>query len=290
MELYQLSYFVEVARHKNFSRAAERISIAQPALSQQIKNLETELGTALFVRGRRQTQLTPAGEALLPRAEALLAQAESAKQAVAEVAQLRGGRLVVVTISSVSACWLPEVIRGFIAAHPGIELVLVEDSSERVAALVESGRAEVGFLQLPVSNELFDVRGLVTEPFVLLVAANHPLAGLKSVRLAKLAGEPFVFYKGRARDTALSACRAAGFEPRVACESGELETVRALVSAGLGVALVPQLATRSLPRGLTAVSVREPRVERQLGLVTRRGHPWSAAAKEFISAFLKVSR
>lgn len=282
MELYQLAYFIEVARQKNFTRAAEHLHRAQPALSQQMKNLEAELGTPLFVRGRKQTHLTAAGEALLPRAEALIAQAEAAKQTVAEVAQLRGGRLVVATIPSVSACWLPEVIRRFREAHPRVELILTEESSGRVAELVEAGRAELGLLQLPVNAGVFAVRELATEPFVLLAPKSHLVARLKSVRLATLAGEPFVFYKGRARDTALAACRAAGFEPRVACESGELETVRALVGAGLGLAIVPQLGTRTLPRSVVAVPLIEPTLERQIGAIWRLGHTLSPGAVMFL--------
>jgi LysR family transcriptional regulator, hydrogen peroxide-inducible genes activator len=290
MELYQLAYFVEVARQRNFTRAAERLHLAQPALSQQMKNLEAELGAPLFVRGRRQTLLTAAGEALLPRAEALLAQAEAAKQTVAEVADLRGGRLVIATIPSVSACWLPPVIRQFRRAHPKVELVLMEESSGGVGELVESGRAELGLLQLPVNGEVFDVRELAREPFVLLVATTHPAARQKTIRLATLASEPFVFYKGRARDTALSACREAGFEPRVACESGELETVRALVAAGLGAAIVPKLAARSASAGLVDIPLRDPRVERSLGLISARDHPWSAAAQAFAKALVGSSR
>ncbi len=281
MELYQLTYFLEVARQKNFTRAAERLNLAQPALSQQMKNLEAELGAALFVRGRRQTLLTAAGEALLPRAEALLAQAEAAKQTVAEVADLRGGRLVIATIPSVSACWLPAVIRAFRKDYPRVELVLVEESSDRVAEWVDSGRAELGFLQLPVSGDSFEIEELVTESFVVLAPAAHVLAGRRSVRLAELAMESFVFYKGRARDTALAACRTAGFEPRVVCESGELETVRSLVSAGLGLAIIPQLGAVHLAKGLTTVLLREPRVERKLGMIGRRNHEWSAAARAF---------
>lgn len=158
--------------------------------------------------------------------------------------------------------------------------MLAEESSERVAELVESGRAELGLLQLPVNGEVFDVRELAREPFVLLASATHAVARQETVRLASLASEPFIFYKGRARDTALSACREAGFEPRVACESGELETVRALVEAGLGLAIVPRLATRELPRRLRALALREPRVERTLGLITRSGQAWSPAARE----------
>ena len=133
--------------------------------------------------------------------------------------------------------------------------------------------------------EVFDGPGH-TEAFVVLASAKHPIARQKSIRLAQLVAEPFVFYKGRARDTALAACRTAGFEPRIACESGELETVRALVSAGLGLALVPELAARTLQKGTTVVRLREPRVERTLGLITRRSHTWSAAAKKLVNELL----
>jgi DNA-binding transcriptional LysR family regulator len=285
MELYQLEYFVEVARQRNFTRASATLHIAQPALSQQMKNLEAELGATLFVRGRRQTLLTEAGRTLLPRAQALLAQAEAARQAVADVAELRCGRLVIAAIPSMSGCWLPEVVKRFRKAHPFIELVLTEGSSSEVTAQVERGVAELGFLQLPLAEDRFEVREVLSEHFVLLVAADHALSGRRAVRVGQLREEPFVFYKGKARETALGACREAGFEPRIACESGELETVRALVAAGLGVALLPELAVQGPLRRLRAVKVREPRIERMLGCIRRRSAPLSAAAAAFTDCF-----
>lgn len=284
MELYQLGYFLEIARQRSFTRAAEHLRMAQPALSQQMKNLEAELGTTLFVRGRRETQLTAAGKALEPKATALLAQAEAAKHAVADVAQLRGGRLVVAAIPSVSACLLPEVIRAFGKQHGQVELQLMEESSERVAELVESGMADVGFLQPPVSRRTFETRPIMTEPFVLLVARTHACvkAKEKEVLLKQLADEAYIFYKGRARDTALEACRKAGFEPRIACESGELETIRALVAAGLGVAVVPELASHSLPKTIQAVRIREPKMQRQIAAVWKKGSQLSPAAQALL--------
>ncbi|MEW6304271.1 MAG: LysR family transcriptional regulator [Verrucomicrobiota bacterium] len=287
MELYQLGYFVEVARQRNFTRASERLHLAQPALSQQMRKLEEELGAPLFVRGRKQTLLTPAGEAFLPRAQALLALAETAKHTVAEVAQLRRGRLVIATIPSLSGCWLPGIIQRFRQKHPFVELVLMEESSERVADLVDQAVAEIGFLQLPASRERFEVRELIEEPFVVLVPATHSLAKARSVRLPELAQEPFVFYKGKARDVALEACRTAGIEPRVACESGELETIRALVGAGLGVAVLPRMAAQSPPKHLRVLELRNPRVERKLGWITRLGAPKSAAASAFVGTWCK---
>jgi DNA-binding transcriptional LysR family regulator len=278
MELYQLGYFIEIARQRSFTRAAERLHMAQPALSQQMKNLESELGTALFIRGRKEIQLTAAGKAFLPRAEALLTQAEAAKAIVSDVAQLRGGKLIIAAIPSVSACLLPEVIRSFSRLHDKVELQLIEDSSERVAENVESGLADIGFLQLPASKSAFETRTIISEPFVLLVAKSHPLVKQKEVALKQLAAESFIFYKGRARDTALEACRKAGFEPRIACESGELETVRALVAAGLGLAVVPQLAAGNLPKTIQAITIREPKMHRQIAAVWQKGSVLSPAA------------
>ena len=278
MELYQLGYFIEIARQRSFTRAAERLHMAQPALSQQMKNLESELGTALFIRGRKEIQLTAAGKAFLPRAEALLTQAEAAKAIVSDVAQLRGGKLVIAAIPSVSACLLPEVIRSFSRKHEQVELQLIEDSSERVSENVESGLADIGFLQLPASKSAFETRTIISEPFVLLVAKSHPLVKQKEVALKQLAAESFIFYKGRARDTALEACRKAGFEPQIACESGELETVRALVAAGLGLAVVPQLAAGNLPKTIQAITIREPKMQRQIAAVWQKGSVLSPAA------------
>ncbi|MGV3664461.1 MAG: LysR family transcriptional regulator [Prosthecobacter sp.] len=282
MELYQLGYFLEIARQRSFTRAAEHLRMAQPALSQQMKNLEAELGAALFIRGRRETQLTAAGKAFEPRAAALLAQAEAAKLVVSDVAQLRGGRLVIAAIPSVSACLLPEVIRAFGKQHAKVGLQLLEESSERVAESVESGVADIGFLQPPVSQRTFETRVIIAEPFVLLVAKAHALGKAREVALKQLADESFIFYKGRARDTALEACRKAGFEPRIACESGELETIRALVAAGLGVAVVPELASHSLPKTIQAVRIREPKMQRQIAAVWKKGGHLSPAAQALL--------
>ncbi len=278
MELYQLGYFLEIARQRSFTRAAGRLHMAQPALSQQMKNLEAELGTPLFNRGRKEVQLTAAGKAFQPRAEALLLQAEAAKAAVSDVAQLRGGKLIIAAIPSVSACLLPEVVRNFHRQHAQVALQLIEESSERVADCVESGLADIGFLQLPASKSAFKVQPIITEPFVLLVGKSHEVAKQKTVLLRQLSAESFIFYKGRARDTALESCRTAGFEPHIVCESGELGTVRALVAAGLGLAIVPRLAAVNLPDSIQIVAIREPKMQRQIAAVWQKGSALSPAA------------
>ncbi len=283
MELYQIGYFIEIARQRSFTRAADRLHMAQPALSQQMNNLEAELGTALFIRGHKEIQLTAAGKAFLPRAEVLLTQAEAAKAVVSDVALLRGGKLIIAAIPSVSACLLPEVIHRFSKQHEKVELQLIEDSSERVSACVESGVADIGFLQLPASKAAFKTQTIITEPFVLLVGKAHELASQKAVSLRQLAAESFIFYKGRARDTALESCRKAGFEPHIVCESGELGTVRALVAAGLGLAVVPRLAASNLPNTIRTVDIREPKMQRQIAAVWQKGSVLSPAATALLN-------
>jgi DNA-binding transcriptional LysR family regulator len=281
MELYQLEYFLEAARQRNFTRAAARLHLAQAALSEQIRKLESELGAPLFHRGRRESVLTAAGETLRLHAEALLERAATARCAVRDLAGLRGGRLTIGAIPSVSACLLPAAIAAFRRKYPRVELGLFEGTSEAVAEAVESGRVELGIVQLPTTGGRFDAGLLFTEPFVALVARTHPAARQRRVALAQFAQEPFVLYKGRARDTALAACRAAGFEPRIACESSELETIRSLVAARLGVAILPQLATRPSAAGCVALRLRGDPVERQVAMLTRSGQSPSPGAAEF---------
>ncbi len=287
MELYQLRYFLEVARQRNITKAAATLRIAQTALSEQLRKLEADLGAQLVVRGRRESTLTAAGKTLATHAAALLTQADTVRDAVAAIADLRGGQLALASIPSVSACMLPPLIAEFRKAHPGVEIVVMEDTSTGVAEIVESGRAELGIVQMPVSNRGLEVRPFLTEPFALLVATSHPLSAGRSVRLRALSDESFVLFKGRAKESALSACRTAGFEPRLSCESGELETVRAFVASGLGVAILPALAARLTHPGTKSIALTGTKLERKLAMVSRRNTPLSPSAGKFLESLLR---
>lgn len=289
MELYQLEYFLETARQRNFTRAAAKLNLAQTALSEQIRKLESELGTPLFHRGRRESNLTAAGETLRTHAEGLLERAQAARAAVQELVGLRGGRLSIGSIPSASACLLPQAIAAFRKRHPLVELALYEGTTEAVAQWVETGRVEFGLVQLPAPAGHFEEQVILAEPFVLLAKRSNPAAKIKRLHLGDLRSEPFVLYKGRARDTALAACRAAGFEPRIACESSELETIRSLVAAGLGVALLPQLATRQSSPGCVALPLCAPPIERHVAILSRSGQSPTPGAAVFRALLLKAN-
>jgi DNA-binding transcriptional LysR family regulator len=280
MELYQLEYFLEAARQKGFTRAAEHLHLAQAALSEQMRKLEAELGTALFHRGRRETTLTPAGELLRQHAELLLRQAAEAKRAVADLVNLHAGRLTIGSIPSVSASRLPAAITTFRKKHPKIELRLLEGTSQTISQWVESGQVDLGIVQLPVASASLATTSWFSEGFSVLLPQRHVLAAGKPLRLRQLAEESFIFYKGRARDVVFTACVAEGFEPRVACESEELETIRSLVAVGLGIAVLPDLANRTAVKNTFIQALAEPTLRREVALLERRDAPLAPAAAE----------
>lgn len=242
MELRQVRYFVEAARLGHFTRAAGRLRVAQPSLSQQIRGLEEDLGVALFDRSGRKVALTAAGEAFLVRAERMLAEAESAKAEAREFSGLFRGRVVIGALQSLVAVRLPAVLATFNGLHPGIEVALREETTTRMLGMLAERELELAFghttgLRVPpriAAEPLFD------EDLVLVLSAGHRLAGRREVSLGELRDEPFVCYKEGSgiRAALLEACRSEGFEPRIAFECG---TLRGLAAAGLGVAVVSRL-------------------------------------------------
>jgi fatty-acyl-CoA synthase len=287
MELYQLRYFVELARQRSFTRAAKRLDLAKPALSVQIQKLEEELGSRLFVRGQKQTVLTPAGEILFVKAQSLLSMADSMKQSVAEVTELRAGRLSAAFVPALGTYWLPEIFQRFRRKFPCVRLALEEDDSMGVAARVEDSSAELGFLELPVNDQLFEIEKVWEEPVLAMLPGDHPLAGKDNLKLNQLAQEAFVVQRGPSHQQTLEVCRRAGFEPRLGCDCSDKETAIALVQAGLGVMLLPLLAANGRGPNLAVVPIREPKLVHQFGLICRRGHELSAAANAFVELVKK---
>lgn len=257
MELFQLRYFVAAGRKLNFSRAAESLYVSQPSLSQQIARLEAELGASLFHRTGRRVALTQAGEALLPLAERLLAGEEEARRTVEEVAGLRRGRLTLYALPALEQHLLPPWLARFRRELPEIQLQVRELRPARaIAQAVAAGKADLGFVHLPFEADGLEHRVLLDDPFVLVVPESHPLARKRSIGLADVADEDWVWVR-EANDPdhpLYAACVAAGFRPRIVCESGSAQGVMALVEAGLGIALLPQLAIEARP-GLRRVTL-----------------------------------
>jgi DNA-binding transcriptional LysR family regulator len=247
VELHHLRYFVAVAEELHFGRAARRLRVAQPPLSQQIRRLEEEVGARLLDRSRRHVALTAPGAAFLAHARRALAEADLAAEDARRAARGETGRLSVGFVGSAMAGPLPAILRAFRASSPDVALSLQQLTTSRQLDALRGGSLDVGCLHPPAGGDLV-VQPLLAEPLVAALPADHPLAARDAVALGDLEGEPFIVpprEEGAAfHDEVLAACARAGFLPRVAQSATEMSTIVGLVSAGAGIALVPAAIRR----------------------------------------------
>jgi DNA-binding transcriptional LysR family regulator len=245
VELRHLRYFVAVAEERHFGRAAERLHIAQPPLSQQIRRLEDELGTPLLHRTTRNVELAPAGEVLLDRARDILAAVEAAAQDARRAARGEFGRLAIGFTGSATYALLPAVAATLRGALPGVALDLRGEllTPAQVAGLLD-GTLDLGLLRPPVRERDLAVEVLRREPLLVVLPRGHPLAAADAIPLDALEHESFVTYPSHFRsvlhDAVEETCAAHGFRPRVALEVSETATLVSFVAAGIGVSLVPE--------------------------------------------------
>lgn len=271
MEMRQLAYFVAIAEERNFTRAAQRIPIAQPAISQQIHRLESELSEKLFVRDRRAIRLTPAGEAFLPHARSILASAEHAREAVAALAGLLTGRLSFGFVQPLPDRRLTGLVGAFHRQYPGIELKLIEDETDALLAALATGGLDAGLIGLgrydrppPGMASML----VATEPVVVAVHPQHPLAGRGSISMQALRDEPMITLtsSSKQRSNLEAACRAAGFAPRIVAETSDLGVTIELIKEQVGVCVLPQSALRG-DQAVAQLHLSRPRLNRRIMLI-----------------------
>ncbi|WP_440712696.1 LysR family transcriptional regulator [Gordonia sp. FQ] len=245
MELRHLRYFRAVAEELHFGRAARRLHIAQPPLSQQIRQLEDELGVALLVRSTRRVELTPAGEDYLRRVIEILDGVDAAGRHARRIADGASGHLTIGCVGSATYSLLPRLVRSLREELPGVDVDLRGEML--VPALVDglrSGALHFAVLRPPADAADLTVEVLRAEPLIVAVPEGHRLAERGSVDLAELAEDDFVVHAGQGRsvlnELAVSLCVAAGFTPFIRHEVAETSTLVTFVAAGLGVALVPE--------------------------------------------------
>ncbi len=256
MEPRLLSYFVAVAEELHFGRAARRLNISQPPLSQQIIQLEERIGVKLFTRTRRRVELTPAGEALLEDARKILALSREAVRRAVRAGKGEIGRLSVGYIGSANYSVLPGLIREFRKRFPEVELSLAElNTSQQIEALRE-GRVHVGFMRPPrgVESAGLSFEIVLRESLVAAIPVNHKLKSKASIALRMLAKEPFVMIP-RSRgpgffDQIIAMCQAEGFSPEIVLEASQFHTIIGMVAAGVGIAVVPASMRRSRMKGV----------------------------------------
>jgi DNA-binding transcriptional LysR family regulator len=293
----RLNVFQEVVAQGSFSAAAEELSYSQSAVSQAIATLEGELGVALIERSRSGVRPTAAGAALAGHVGGILARMETAEAEVAAIAAGHGGRLRTASFPTAGATLMPGAIAAFRASHPGVAVTLAEGEPEKIAPRLRAGEFDLVLLyefegvgeRLGAGIRRFE---LLEDPLHLALRHDHPLAKSKELRLEDLAGESWVQTSASspcARHVVRS-CHLAGFEPRVSFESDDYQTVQGLVAAGVGVALIPQLALSTVRPDIRVRSLHPQSPVRKVLAATPRGAAVTPALTTMLDILREIAR
>lgn len=288
MDLRRLHYFVVAAEESTFTRAAERLHIAQPPLSSQIKQLESDLGVKLFDRSSRGVRLTEAGQLLLEEARRIFAHLNQSVDLVRRAGDGQIGHLALGFLPSAAHSVLPSVLRRFRERFPNVELSLQELGPDEEVRKLHDKQIDAGFLYLPIDETGLDVRSVLREPLVVALPDTHPLATETQVEMRQLADEPFILppqhHVPACYGHIMEACRQAGFFPKaVQKDVWLMQTIVGLVAGGLGVALVPASLKNLRRSGVAYKEIEDLSLAVEMGIVWRRDD-----VSAVLQAFLEV--
>ncbi len=289
MELRHLRYFVAVAEELHFGRAAERLFMAQPPLSQQIRQLEQEIGVRLFERTNRRVQLTAAGQVFLAEARTILARVEEAVRKAQRASRGEAGWFGVGFVASVTYDVLPPILRRFRELYPDVELVLLELASGEQGQALRDKRIHLSLARLPTPEAGIVLETLAQDPLLAAFPASHRLATRKAVKLPELAAEPFLLFPPHAESSyaefVIHLCEQAGFTPRIVQTTGEIQTAISLVAAGIGITLVPAAMQNLRREGVVYRPIVQPTPTVDLTMAYRENDP-----SPILPHFLEIAR
>lgn len=289
MELRHLRYFVTVAEELHFGRAAKRLRMTQPPLSQQIRQLEEELGVQLFRRLGRNVELTDAGRVFLDEAQQTLAQADHAIQNARRAARGEIGKLNIGLVVTAAYSVVPSVLHVFRERYPTVKVILHELTTPEQTQGLHDEQIDVGFLRLPVFSNVLEVETVFREPLVVALPEKHPLAANEDISLEALANEQFILSPPRLRlawhDQIMCLCQQAGFIPQIAQQAVHVETIMGLVAVGMGITLLPASIGEWRRRGVVYKPLADVNVMVDMAVAWRKKNTNSV-----VSAFLEVVR
>jgi LysR family cyn operon transcriptional activator len=283
IELRHLRYFFAVAETAHFTRAAEKLHVSQPTLSQQIRQLEGQLDLQLFDRIGRKVKLTAAGELLLPYARRVQHELDAAQSALGELHGLKRGQLKVGIVQTVNACVIPEIVARFGTAHPGIRVACAELAVDDIETGLESGRLDLGISFLPPTRATLEGERLFTEELVAVAPSGHALARRKRLKVRELAALPLVLLSPKycTRQLIDRAFAEAEIQPEVKVEMNSIESILAFVRQSGLPTVLPSLALCQRDQGLAAVPLTDPKPRRDIGLLWLCGAHRRMAAEAF---------
>ena len=285
MDFDQLRSFVEVARHKNFSRAAGKLGLTQPAISTQIRQVEEEFGVRVFDRIGKKVFLTQPGVLLLDHAVKILNAQKEALEALHDLTPSPSGHLILGATEGSCLYLLPKVFSAFKKQHPEVKITIYRNFTTKIIQKLQEDSLDLGFLSLPVEVREIETIPLFREPVDVAVAADHPLASRPSVTIDEVARYPWIFPKAsRTRVLLDELFRSVRPPVHVTMELSGVETIKKFIGIGLGISLLsPSFAAAEVQAGvLKLVPLAEPKLERQLGLAYRTDRYLSRSAQAFI--------
>ncbi|MGG5254128.1 LysR family transcriptional regulator [Neobacillus sp. SM06] len=285
MELRQLRYFIEVAERQHVTEAAEILNVAQSAVSYQITKLEEELGVKLLERVGRNIKVTQIGKIFLHYVKNALKTIEEAKEKVDEYLDPQAGTIKIGYPTSLARYWLPNVISAYKEDVPNVTFHLRQGSYAYLIDAVKNGEIDLAFLgPVPMKEPDLESKILFMEDIVALLPHRHPLADRKSLSLSDLRTDPFVLFpKGYIlRKIVVDACLEAGFEPNITSEGEDMDALKGLVSAGIGVSLLPESTFYdSVPHFSVKIPVESPKVMRTVGVIIPKHREIAPSEKNF---------
>ncbi|MEG4859970.1 LysR family transcriptional regulator [Microcoleus sp. K1-B6] len=288
MELRHLRYFIAVAEELNFTRAAEKLHIAQPPLSQQIQHLEAELGFQLFRRTKRTVHLTAAGQVFFEEAGKILQQVDRAIQLGRQTSRGELGQLTIGFVSSAAHNVVPAILQAFRTQYPAVLLELHELTTHEQLQRLRFGQIDIGFVRPPVEEDGINSEIIFREPLIVALPETHPAADRAKVELRELSTEPFILFpRSQAPglyDAIVSLCQQAGFSPIAAQEAIQMQTIVSLVAAEMGVAIVPESMQNFQRSGVVYKSLPESTCIVAIALI------WRSDPTAAVQRFLEVAR
>lgn len=283
MDLRQLEYFQMVCRLNNMTRAAERLHVAQPAISIAIQKLEEELGVVLFERSQKKFTLTAEGKIFLARVEDILNRTQDAMLEMYEYREMKKGLLKLGVPPMIGSFIFPHIFAGFKQIYPDIELEIFEEGSLAVRSMLERDELDLGIAIISQLSPHFSVQQVAQGEILLCVPQHHPMAELNVVGFEQLKEEPIILLKEDTyhRQVIIDECQKHGFEPQIILSSSQIETIRALVAKGVGISfLLDVIAKRN--EQICCVRLREP-IKIEIGLIWKKDRYLSRAAQAFIN-------
>jgi DNA-binding transcriptional LysR family regulator len=290
VELRQLKTFLEVAKHKSITKAAEALHISQPALSKSIRALEDDLGMTLIVRTNKTSDLTDAGMVVLEYAQRMTALMDEMTTTLNDMTNLARGQINIGLPPFIGSLFFPKVMAEFHKTFPNIEIHITEYGGARAVKSVEDGEFELGVVVLPVSEEDFNVFPIVEEEMKLLVHQDHEFSSRKQVDIKELTEEEIIFYN---EEFALHQILrthfiAAGFEPKILFKSSQWDFMSEMVAANLGITILPQSICNRIINEEVKILDLNPNILWRLAVITKRDRYISFAGRTFIDFILKA--